>query len=70
MLDCYKSCYLPLPEKYFLERYRIFGGVARFVFHRDFNLKVPKKMAAAVHEHHSHRRYLIKQFKEDGCGTF
>ena len=45
---CYTLCYQELPEKFFLERHRIYGGVARYVFHKDFNLAVPKKMAAAL----------------------
>jgi len=45
---CYNLCYQALPENSFLERIRIYGGVARYVFHKDFSLAVPKKMAAAL----------------------
>lgn len=45
---CYNLCYQAWPENSFLKRIRIYGGVSRYVFHKDFSLAVPKKMAAAL----------------------
>jgi hypothetical protein len=44
LFECCKSCYQNLLETSFLERYRIYGGVARYVFYKDFAIAVPEKI--------------------------
>ena len=45
---CQSYCYPDLPIETLKERTRIYGGVARFVFHMDYSIIVPKKMKSAL----------------------
>ena len=48
LLACQCQCYPDLPIDILKERYRVYGGVARFVFHIDYSIPVPKKMESAL----------------------
>ncbi|KAJ3387589.1 hypothetical protein HDU84_000703, partial [Entophlyctis sp. JEL0112] len=41
------GCYLTLPTSELLERCRIYGGIARYIFHPDYS-KTPEDMEAAL----------------------
>ena len=45
---CREHCYADLGLEILNERFRIYGGVARFVFHSDYSVLVPKKMQSAL----------------------
>ncbi|OAJ36810.1 hypothetical protein, variant 4 [Batrachochytrium dendrobatidis JEL423] len=45
---CRLHCYPGLKIEMLQERHRICGGVARFVFHNDYSIPVPKKMLSAL----------------------
>jgi hypothetical protein len=45
---CQRHCYPDLPFEMLQERYRICGGVARFVFHNDYSIPVPTIMEIAL----------------------
>jgi hypothetical protein len=47
---CQRHCYPDLPSETLQERHRICGGVARFVFHKDYSIPVPKKMRSALND--------------------
>ena len=47
---CQRHCYSALPIETLRERYRICGGVARFVFHRDYSILVPRKMLGDLND--------------------
>jgi hypothetical protein len=57
---CQRHCYPALPIQLLQERHRICGGVARFVFHNDYSVPVPKKMLSALNDVHAVRgvRYV------------
>jgi hypothetical protein len=48
--SCQRHCYPGLPIETLQERHRICGGVARFVFHKDYSIPVPKKMRSALND--------------------
>jgi hypothetical protein len=50
---CQRLCYPDLPIETLQERHRICGGVARFVFHKDYSIPVPKKMKSALNDVHA-----------------
>jgi hypothetical protein len=43
-------CYPDLTIEVLQERHRVCGGVARFVFHKDYSIPVPKKMRSALND--------------------
>ncbi|KAJ3392603.1 hypothetical protein HDU84_003852 [Entophlyctis sp. JEL0112] len=45
--SCRNGCYLTLPTSELLERYRVYGGVARYIFHPDYS-KTPEDMEAEL----------------------
>ncbi len=45
---CQRHCYPVLSIETLQERHRICGGVARFVFHKDYSIPVPKIMEEAL----------------------
>ncbi|KAJ3213021.1 hypothetical protein HDU82_000030 [Entophlyctis luteolus] len=45
--SCSNGCYLTLPKSELLERYRVYGGVARYIFHPDYS-KTPEDMEAEL----------------------
>ncbi|KAJ3085699.1 hypothetical protein HK100_008955 [Physocladia obscura] len=45
---CRLNCYSNLKINMLEERYRICGGVAHYVFHRDFSISITKKMRAVL----------------------
>jgi hypothetical protein len=45
---CQRHCYPSLPTETLQERHRIYGGVARFVFHEDYSIQVPDEMQKAL----------------------
>ncbi|KAJ3316509.1 hypothetical protein HDV06_003316, partial [Boothiomyces sp. JEL0866] len=47
---CQRYCYSDLSIEILKERYRVCGGVARFVFHKDYSIPVPKKMKGALND--------------------
>jgi hypothetical protein len=47
---CQRHCYPDLSIEILEERYRVCGGVARFVFHQDYSIPVPKKMKSALND--------------------
>ena len=47
---CQRHCYPDLSVELLEERYRVCGGVARFVFHKDYSIPVPKKMKSALND--------------------
>lgn len=47
---CQRHCYPDLSIEMLQERYRVCGGVARFVFHKDYSIPVPKKMRSAFND--------------------
>jgi hypothetical protein len=47
---CRSHCFTDLTIELLKERYRICGGVARFVFHKDYSIPVPKKMKSALND--------------------
>jgi len=47
---CQRQCYSDLSIEILKERYRVCGGVARFVFHKDYSIPVPKKMKSALND--------------------
>lgn len=47
---CQCHCYPVLPIETLQERHRICGGVARFVFHKDYSIPIPKKMRGALND--------------------
>jgi hypothetical protein len=50
LLACQRQCYPDLSIEILKERYRVCGGVARFVFHKDYSIPVPKKMKSALND--------------------
>jgi hypothetical protein len=48
--SCQIQCYPDLSIEILTERYRVCGGVARFVFHKDYSIPVPKKMKSALND--------------------
>lgn len=48
--SCQSQCYPDLSIGILKERYRVCGGVARFVFHKDYRIPVPKKMKSALND--------------------
>ena len=38
---CHLICYPDLPIEMLQERHRVCGGIARFVFHKDYSIPVP-----------------------------
>jgi hypothetical protein len=47
---CQRHCYPDLPTEMLQERHRIYGGVARFVFHDDYSILIPKEMQSALND--------------------
>jgi Crinkler effector protein N-terminal domain len=47
---CQHHCYPDLPTGMLQERHRIYGGVARFVFHDDYSIPVPLEMESALND--------------------
>jgi len=47
---CQRRCYPALPMETLKERHRICGGVARFVFHKDYSIPVPREMQSALND--------------------
>ena len=47
---CQHHCYPDLPIEMLQKRHRIYGGIARFVFHNDYSISVPKKMQSALND--------------------
>jgi DNA replication protein DnaC len=45
---CRRHCYPELPMELLQERHRIYGGVARFVFHKDYSIPVMREMNSAL----------------------
>ena len=48
--SCRSQCYPDLRNSILQERHRVCGGVARFVFHKDYSIPVPKKMKSALND--------------------
>ncbi len=48
--SCQIQCYPDLSIEILTERYRVCGGVARFVFHKDYSIPVPKIMKSALND--------------------
>jgi hypothetical protein len=47
---CQRYCYPDLSIEILKKRYQVCGGVARFVFHKDYSIPVPKKMKSALND--------------------
>jgi hypothetical protein len=47
---CQRHCYSDLPTNMLQERYRICGGAACLVFHKDYSIPVPKEMQSALND--------------------
>jgi hypothetical protein len=45
---CWRHCYPDLSMEMLQERHRIYGGVARFVFHEDYSIPVTREMDSAL----------------------
>ncbi|KAI8891502.1 hypothetical protein BC833DRAFT_613757, partial [Globomyces pollinis-pini] len=45
---CQRHCYPQLPIEMLRERHRIYGGVARFVFHDDYSIPVPTTIRSTL----------------------
>jgi hypothetical protein len=48
--SCQRQCYPDLSIQILNERYCVCGGVARFVFHKDYSIRVPKKINSALND--------------------
>jgi hypothetical protein len=48
--SCQIQCYPDLTIEILTERYRVCGGVACFVFHKDYSIPVPKIMKRALND--------------------
>ena len=48
--SCQIRCYPDLTIVLLTERYRVCGGVARFVFHKDYSIPIPKKIKSSLND--------------------